>query len=90
MDAVRIVKAVAPHGPGAVARELRYWYVTRRIQLARPWLARRLPRWLIQDAVIRAGVTSIYDDEIVPDALFMTVLERWGKGETRDRQPART
>jgi hypothetical protein len=79
MEAITLVKALAPHGPADVLRELRYHYVTRRIQLARPWLARRLPRWLIQDAVIRAGVTSIRDDEVVPDALFMTVLERWSK-----------
>lgn len=89
MEAIAIIKAVRPHGLAAVLRELRYWYVTRKIQLARPALARRLPKWLIQDAVIRAGATSIYDDEIVPDALFMTVLERWSKGETRDRKPAR-
>ncbi len=88
MEAAKIIKALAPHGPAAVARELRYHYITRRMTLLRPWFATKLPAWLVTDALIRAGVRMTDDRESVTDIPFMTVYERWFKG-TRDRSPAR-
>lgn len=43
------------------------------------WLAWRLPRCLVYWVLIRAGVTTIGDNEIVPEVTFVDVIQRWPK-----------
>lgn len=89
MEAVRIVKALAPHGPRSVVHELGYHYVQRPLGKFRPWFATKLPAWLVTDALTRAGVRMTDDRESVTDIPFMTVYERWFKA-ARERKPARS
>jgi hypothetical protein len=88
VEATRVIRALGRHGPRVVLGELRYYYVVRPLGKFRPWLATKYPKWLVQDALIRAAVLMIDDHETIPEVPVMTVLERWSKG-TRPRRPAR-
>ena len=88
MEGIRVIKALWRFGPRTVLSELKYYYVLRPVGKFRPWVATKYPKWLVQDALIRAGVKMIDGHETVPEVPFMVVLERWSKG-TRDRKPAR-
>lgn len=57
---------------------LKYWKY-RQVNKFRPWLATKLPAWLVTDALIHAGVQKIRDNETVPEVPFMLVYERWYK-----------
>jgi hypothetical protein len=65
--------------PKVAWQEFKYWQITRRVQRLRPWLATKFPQWVVYDALIHAGVRKIREDEVIPEAKFMTVLERWSK-----------
>lgn len=53
------------------------------------WVAGRLPRRLLRAAVVRAGVETIRDDEVVPEVPYTTVLQRTYAGDTiTGRAPA--
>jgi hypothetical protein len=87
-EAIRVTRALWRHGPRVVLGEIQYYYWIRPIGKFRPWLATKYPKWLVQDALIRAAVMMIDDHETIPEVPVMTVLERWSKG-TRNRKPVR-
>lgn len=89
MEAIRVIKALWRFGPRIVVHELKYYYFLRPLGKFRPWLATKYPTWLIHDALIRATVTMVDDNEVVPDVPAMVVLERWSKDEERERRLVR-
>jgi hypothetical protein len=76
---MRHIFELALHDPKVALSEVKYWYVTQPIQKFRPWLAKFYPKWLVNDALIHAGVRKIRDHEVVPEVTFMDVYERWHK-----------
>ena len=61
-------------------QEIKYWYVTRRMQRLSYWVAWRLPRWLVAKAAIRLiahATTGPYGNQVVPELNAMEALRRW-------------